>query len=267
MGFRGIPSADVIFDDVQVPDENLVVGAGGFRQLFQIFSIERLGNTTMSLAIAQAALDRTIAYVQERRQFGKPLIEFQAVQMTLADMVLQVEGARQLLVRAAGNAGTGLPDPFEVSVAKTHGQRDGQAGHRPGHAAARRQRLHRGVRHRAAAPRRARLGHRRRHADDAAHPHRVRAARPLLRPATLTGELMGRIGIDDLEDLRTLRLDDESRDELLSVADRMHLHLRRRRGLAERRRHELPVRRTSAFWLTATRTRAHARAIARRTRA
>ena len=54
MGFRGIPSADVIFDDVQVPQENLVVGAGGFRQLFSIFSIERLGNATMSLAIAQA---------------------------------------------------------------------------------------------------------------------------------------------------------------------------------------------------------------------
>jgi butyryl-CoA dehydrogenase len=119
MGFRGIPSADVIFDDVRVPDENLVVGPGGFRQLFQIFSIERLGNTTMSLAIAQAALDRTVAYVQERRQFGKPLIEFQAVQMTLADMVLEVEAARQLLLRAAANAGTGLPDPFEVSVAKT----------------------------------------------------------------------------------------------------------------------------------------------------
>jgi alkylation response protein AidB-like acyl-CoA dehydrogenase len=119
MGFRGIPSADVIFDDVRVPDENLVVGPGGFRQLFQIFSIERLGNTTMSLAIAQAALDRTVAYVQERRQFGKPLIEFQAVQMTLADMVLEVEAARQLLVRAAAHAGTGLPDPFEVSVAKT----------------------------------------------------------------------------------------------------------------------------------------------------
>ena len=109
----------MIFDDVRVPQENLVVGPGGFRQLFSIFSIERLGNATMSLAIAQAALDRTVAYVQERRQFGKPLIEFQAVQMTLADMVLEVEAARQLLLRAAGNAGTGLPDPFEVSVAKT----------------------------------------------------------------------------------------------------------------------------------------------------
>ena len=118
MGFRGIPSADVIFDDVLVPEDNLLVTAGEFRKLFTAFSIERMGNSTMSLAIGQAALDRTIDYVQQRMQFGKPLIEFQSVQMTLADMVLDVEAARQLLYRAAINAGNGLPVPFEVSVAK-----------------------------------------------------------------------------------------------------------------------------------------------------
>jgi alkylation response protein AidB-like acyl-CoA dehydrogenase len=118
MGFRGIPSADVIFDDVVVPESNLVVPAGGFGQLFRAFSIERLGNSTMSLAIGQAALDRTVEYVQQRMQFGKPLVEFQAVQMTLADMLLQVEAARMLVERAAANAGTGLPNPLEVSLAK-----------------------------------------------------------------------------------------------------------------------------------------------------
>jgi butyryl-CoA dehydrogenase len=118
MGFRGIPSADVRFDDVVVPAGNLLIGAGGFRELFQAFSIERLGNSTMSLAIGQAALDRTMSYVQERMQFGKALIEFQSVQMTLADMLLQVEAARLLVYRAARTAGTGLPDPLEVSLAK-----------------------------------------------------------------------------------------------------------------------------------------------------
>jgi butyryl-CoA dehydrogenase len=118
MGFRGIPSADIYFDDVEVPEENLLIGAGGFRKLFTGFSIERMGNATMSLGIAQAALDRTIDYVQTRQQFGKPLIEFQSVQLTLADMVLQVEQARQLVYRAALNAGRGLPDPLEVSLAK-----------------------------------------------------------------------------------------------------------------------------------------------------
>jgi alkylation response protein AidB-like acyl-CoA dehydrogenase len=103
---------------VIVPAANLVVGPGEFGKLFHAFSIERLGNSTMSLAIGQAALDRTISYVQERTQFGKPLIEFQNVQMTLADMVLQVEAARLLVERAARTAGTGLPDPLEVSLAK-----------------------------------------------------------------------------------------------------------------------------------------------------
>ncbi len=118
MGFRGIPSADINFDDVEVPEENLLIGAGGFRKLFTAFSIERMGNATMSLGTAQAALDRTVDYVQTRQQFGKPLIEFQSVQLTLADMVLQVEQARQLVYRAALNADRGLPDPLEVSLAK-----------------------------------------------------------------------------------------------------------------------------------------------------
>ncbi|MDP3969877.1 MAG: acyl-CoA dehydrogenase family protein [Nocardioides sp.] len=120
MGFRGIPSADVIMDDVHVPAENLVVPAGDFGRLFGIFSIERLGNTTMSVAIGQAALDKTVQYVQEREQFGKPLVEFQSVQVVLADMVLQVEAARLLRDEAAASVDgtTGLPDPLKVSLAK-----------------------------------------------------------------------------------------------------------------------------------------------------
>jgi alkylation response protein AidB-like acyl-CoA dehydrogenase len=118
MGFRGIPSADVIFDDVLVPKENVVVPAGEFSSLFGAFSIERMGNATMSLAIGQAALDKTLAYVQERQQFGKDLIEFQSMQMMVADMVLQVEAARLLVERAAGSVKDGIPDPLQVSLAK-----------------------------------------------------------------------------------------------------------------------------------------------------
>ncbi|MGV8873182.1 MAG: acyl-CoA dehydrogenase family protein [Rhodococcus sp. (in: high G+C Gram-positive bacteria)] len=120
MGFRGIPSADIYFDDVVVPKENIVVRPGGFRTLFTAFSIERLGNSTMSLALGQAALDLSIRYVQERMQFGKPLIEFQAVQMTIADMALQVDAARLLLQRAAASVTDGeqLPNSLHVSLAK-----------------------------------------------------------------------------------------------------------------------------------------------------
>lgn len=119
MGFRGIPSADIYFDDVVVPVENIVVPAGGFGKLFGIFSIERLGNTTMSLAIGQTALDKSLAYVQERKQFGKPIVEFQSIQTMIADMALQVEAARLLRDRAVANIGPdGLPNSYEVSLAK-----------------------------------------------------------------------------------------------------------------------------------------------------
>jgi alkylation response protein AidB-like acyl-CoA dehydrogenase len=119
MGFRGIPSADIYFDDVTVPEENLVVPAGSFGRLFGVFSIERLGNSTMSLAIGQTALDRTIEYVQQREQFGKQIVEFQGVQLQLADMALQVEAARLLIRRAAERVHDGaLPDSLEVSLAK-----------------------------------------------------------------------------------------------------------------------------------------------------
>jgi butyryl-CoA dehydrogenase len=118
MGFRGIPSADLYFDNVRVPSENLVIEAGGFHKLFGVFSIERLGNATMSLAIGQSSLDRTTAYVEQRQQFGRPIVEFQNVQMTVADMAIQVEAARLLIQRAAVNAGRDLPNAFEVSVAK-----------------------------------------------------------------------------------------------------------------------------------------------------
>jgi alkylation response protein AidB-like acyl-CoA dehydrogenase len=120
MGFRGIPSADIYFDNVVVPVDNLVIGEGDFKKLFSAFSVERLGNATMSLAIGQAALDRTVAYVQEREQFGKQLVEFQGVQIQLADMVLKVEAARLLIARAAERVQSenDLPHSLEVSLAK-----------------------------------------------------------------------------------------------------------------------------------------------------
>jgi alkylation response protein AidB-like acyl-CoA dehydrogenase len=118
MGWRTIPSADVILDDARVPAGNLVIEPGGFRKLFGVFSIERLGNSTMSLACAQAALDRTVDYVRSRHQFGRPIVEFQSVQAAVADMKTQVDAARLLIYRAAVNAGRGLPDSLEVSLAK-----------------------------------------------------------------------------------------------------------------------------------------------------
>ena len=72
----------------------------------------------MCLAIGQTCLDRTARYVQERKQFGKPIVDFQLVQGALADMVIQVEATRLLVYRAAARAGHGAPVPLEASIAK-----------------------------------------------------------------------------------------------------------------------------------------------------
>jgi butyryl-CoA dehydrogenase len=118
MGFRGVPSSDLYFDQCAVPLENIVVPAGGFKQLMEAFDLERCGNATMALAQASGALEDVLRYVQERRQFGRPIVEFQAVQLRLAEMRIKVDAARLLIWRAACNAQAGLPSILESSVAK-----------------------------------------------------------------------------------------------------------------------------------------------------
>lgn len=118
MGFRGVYSADMYFDEVEVPLENILVPAGGFGKLMDAFDLERCGNTTMSLAVAQSAFDFVLEYSQQREQFGKPLVDFQGVQIQLAEMKMRLEASRLLLYRAVVNAQKGLPSIAESSIAK-----------------------------------------------------------------------------------------------------------------------------------------------------
>lgn len=119
MGFRGIPSSDLNLDDCEVPLDNVIVQAGGgFKKLMEAFDLERCGNATMSLAQASGALEDISVYVQERKQFGKPIAEFQAVQIKLAEMQMKVEAARLLIWRAASLAEDGLPSVLHSSTGK-----------------------------------------------------------------------------------------------------------------------------------------------------
>jgi len=118
MGFRGVPSADLMLDDCRVPEGNIVVPAGGFAKLMEAFDLERCGNATMALGQASGALEDALAYVQQRQQFGKPLVDFQAVQLKLAEMQIEVEAARLLIWRAAANSDQGLPSILDSSSAK-----------------------------------------------------------------------------------------------------------------------------------------------------
>ncbi|HEX7783023.1 MAG TPA: acyl-CoA dehydrogenase family protein [Sphingobium sp.] len=118
MGFRGVPSSDLNFDDCEVPVDNIIVPAGGFKQLMEAFDLERCGNATMSLGQASGALEDVSQYVLERKQFGKPIAEFQAVQIKLAEMHMKCEAARLLIWRAAVNAQDGLPSVLNSSTGK-----------------------------------------------------------------------------------------------------------------------------------------------------
>ena len=118
MGFRGVPSADMYFDNVEIPLKNIIVPAGGFKKLMEAFDLERCGNTTMSLACAQSSYDYVLNYVQDRKQFGKPIIDFQAVQLQLAEIKMKLDASRLLLYRAVVNADKDLPSIAESSIAK-----------------------------------------------------------------------------------------------------------------------------------------------------
>lgn len=118
MGVRGFHNAEIYLDDVEVPVENIIVPAGGVKDLMRSFNMERLGNSTCALGIAASALEVALAYTQERHQFGKPLVDFQAVQLRLAEMKIDVEAARLLIHRAAQGAEDGLPSLLDTSVAK-----------------------------------------------------------------------------------------------------------------------------------------------------
>jgi alkylation response protein AidB-like acyl-CoA dehydrogenase len=118
MGFRGIPSADMSFEACRVPRDQLLAGAGEFGKLMQAFNLERCGNATMSLGLAAGALEQVLGYVQERRQFGRPIAEFQAVQLRLAEMAMKVEAARLLVRRAAAVAPGAFPEAQQAAIAK-----------------------------------------------------------------------------------------------------------------------------------------------------
>lgn len=120
MGLKGMPSCDLIFEDVKVPKENLIVKAGEFRNLMSTFDVERCGNAAMCLGTAGGALDAAKAYAQERSAFGRPICEFQAVQFMIVDMAMKLDAARLLVYRAATGAGRGFPSIYESAMAKCY---------------------------------------------------------------------------------------------------------------------------------------------------
>jgi len=102
MGLRASPTVQLHFDNMRVPRQNLLGEAGmGFIYAMQSLDAGRLGIAAQAVGIAEAALEYASRYAAERRQFGKPIKEFQAIQFRLADMAMRVSASRALLHAAA----------------------------------------------------------------------------------------------------------------------------------------------------------------------
>ncbi len=123
MGYKGVESTELVFDGYRCPAENILGGehAGlnkGFPQMMDALEVGRVNVAARGVGIAQRALELALRYSQERKTFGKPISEHQAIQFKLADMATQVEAARLLTLRAARLKDAGERSDLEAGMAK-----------------------------------------------------------------------------------------------------------------------------------------------------
>ena len=118
LGIKGSPTCEIYFSDCTIPASRIVGEEGtGFKTALRTLDHTRLTIGAQAVGIAQGALDATVAYVKDRRQFGKSVSDFQGVQFMLADMAMRTEAARQLVYVAAAKAERGASDLTWASAA------------------------------------------------------------------------------------------------------------------------------------------------------
>jgi alkylation response protein AidB-like acyl-CoA dehydrogenase len=108
------------FDNLYVPAERVLLREGGFKKQIAGFNVERLGNSSRSIALGRYAYEVARQWAMERKQFGRLLCEFQGLQWKFADMRMKLDAAQLLLYRAAVNADRGFPSPAETAIAKAY---------------------------------------------------------------------------------------------------------------------------------------------------
>jgi alkylation response protein AidB-like acyl-CoA dehydrogenase len=120
MGRHSSSLDEVIFEDVKVPEENLLIPAGskGFKEIMVEFNGERCGNSAFCVGFAQGAYERALQYCKERVQFGKPIAELQGIRWILAEMAIQIQAARLLVYDAVTKAERGEVIAREAAMAK-----------------------------------------------------------------------------------------------------------------------------------------------------
>jgi len=120
IGYKGLKTCELFFDNYRVPEENLVGGieGKGFSQLLSAMEVGRINVAARGLGIARAAFEDSVAYAQQRIQFGKPIAEYQAIQIKLADMATKIEASRLLVLNAATKKDKGERADLEAGMAK-----------------------------------------------------------------------------------------------------------------------------------------------------
>ncbi len=122
LGLHGSNTTELFFDNVRVPKENLVGKPGeGFKQFLKVLDGGRIAIGAMGVGIAQACLDASLKYAQERVQFGQSISKFQAIQFKLADMAVNIELARLAYLKAAWLRDNDQPYTKEAAIAKVFG--------------------------------------------------------------------------------------------------------------------------------------------------
>jgi alkylation response protein AidB-like acyl-CoA dehydrogenase len=121
LGLRASDTAELIFEDCEIPAENLVGKEGdGFKDAMRVLDGGRISIAALSLGMARGALDAAVRYAQERRQFGKAISEFQAIQFKFADMATELDAAWLLTMRAAHMKDAGQRVTKESAMAKLY---------------------------------------------------------------------------------------------------------------------------------------------------
>jgi len=119
LGYKGIDSAELVFEDLEVPAENLLAGEGqGFYLAVSGLELGRINVAARGVGVAKAALDEAVRYAQVRKTFGKPICEHQAIQLKLGEMATRVEAARLLVEQAAQAYDRGQRCDMEAGMAK-----------------------------------------------------------------------------------------------------------------------------------------------------
>ncbi len=119
MGIRGSATSELIFENVRVPKENMLGKlGGGFAIAMKTLDGGRIGIASQALGIAQGAMDETVKYTKERKQFGKPLAKFQNTQFQMADLETKVQAARLLVRSASYKKDMKLPYSADAAMAK-----------------------------------------------------------------------------------------------------------------------------------------------------